>query len=110
MDDLFPGESEPIADDPILRGVDLAMSRLIQRDCFTDRTLRVLDELRAEVLSGVRATEPRTCRWTVGPIWKLGGETCVCQLPTGHDGPHECSCGSWFEGCGRPDAEPGDSE
>ena len=59
---------------------------------------------------GRPATEPRTCRWTVGPIWKLGGETCVCQLPTGHDGPHECSCGSWFEGCGRPDAEPGDSE
>jgi hypothetical protein len=41
------------------------------------------------------------CGWLVGPVWKLGGETCVCMKPTAHDGPHECDCGAWFEGCGR---------
>lgn len=52
----FKGESAPIAHDPILRGVDLAMDRLVREDCFTDRMLRVLDELRAEVL-GVETME-----------------------------------------------------
>jgi hypothetical protein len=47
------------------------------------------------------------CGWWVGPIWKLGGETCVCHLEPGHDGGHECSCGAWFEGCGHP---PGTKE
>lgn len=39
--DLYPGESEPIALDPVLRGVDLALERLVRADCFTERTLRV---------------------------------------------------------------------
>lgn len=52
---LFAGEAEPIATDPILRGVDLAMDRLVRQDCFTERTIRILDELRAEVL-GVAST------------------------------------------------------
>jgi hypothetical protein len=47
---------------------------------------------------------PSHCGAKVGPIWKLGGETCVCVLPPGHvqraDGPygadHVCSCGAWF--------------
>jgi hypothetical protein len=46
----------------------------------------------------------KVCGWWVGPIWKLDGETCVCMKPEGHperDG-HECSCGSWFAGCGHP--------
>lgn len=47
----FEGESDPIATNPILRGVDLAMERLVRRDCFTESTLTVLDELRAEVLA-----------------------------------------------------------
>lgn len=47
----FEGESDPIATNPILRGVDLALERLVRRDCFTERTLRILDELRAEVLT-----------------------------------------------------------
>ena len=44
------------------------------------------------------------CGWWVGPVWKAGGETCVCIKPEGHaevEG-HECSCGSWFAGCGYP--------
>jgi hypothetical protein len=42
------------------------------------------------------------CGWWVGPIWKLDGETCVCTEAPGHDMPHRCSCGAWFEGCGSP--------
>lgn len=48
----YPGETEPIAKDPVLRGVDLAMDWLVRQDCFTERTLRILDELRAEVIGG----------------------------------------------------------
>jgi hypothetical protein len=44
----------------------------------------------------------KVCGWWVGPIWKLDGETCVCSEPEGHEMPHRCNCGSWFEGCGRP--------
>jgi hypothetical protein len=40
------------------------------------------------------------CGSRVGPVWKLGGEVCVCIRSTGHPMPHECNCGSWFEGCG----------
>jgi hypothetical protein len=44
------------------------------------------------------------CGAWVGPIWKLGGETCVCIDVKGHverkDGvfgdDHICSCGAWF--------------
>lgn len=46
--------------------------------------------------------DTEVCGWWVGPIWKLDGETCVCSEPEGHDMPHKCACGSWFEGCGRP--------
>lgn len=42
------------------------------------------------------------CGWWVGPVWKLDGETCVCVEPPGHDMPHRCTCGAWFEGCGHP--------
>jgi hypothetical protein len=42
------------------------------------------------------------CVWWVGPIWKLGGETCVCTLPPHDDGQHVCTCGAWFQGCGHP--------
>lgn len=42
-----------------------------------------------------------SCGWVVGPVWKLGGETCVCKLNRDHPMPHECTCGSWFEGCGK---------
>jgi len=58
MTDRFQGESDPIATNPILRGVDLAMDRLVRADCFTERTLRVLDELRAEVLAAEQAHTP----------------------------------------------------
>jgi hypothetical protein len=58
MTDRFKGESDPIATNPILRGVDLAVDRLVRADCFTDRTLRVLDELRAEVLAAEQAHTP----------------------------------------------------
>lgn len=54
---LFKGEHEPIARNPILRGVDLAMDRLVRRDCFTERTIRIIDELRAEV-AGVELPVP----------------------------------------------------
>jgi len=46
---LHPDEFEPVATNPLLRGVDLALERLIRRDCFTERTLRVIDELREEI-------------------------------------------------------------
>lgn len=46
---LHPDEREPIALNPLLRGVDLALDRLIRRDCFSERTLRVIDELRDEI-------------------------------------------------------------
>ena len=46
---LHPDEREPIALNPLLRGVDLALDRLIRRDCFSERTLRVIDELRDEL-------------------------------------------------------------
>jgi hypothetical protein len=44
------------------------------------------------------------CGALVGPVWKLGGETCVCIEQAGHveraDGAfgadHLCSCGAWF--------------
>lgn len=36
------------------------------------------------------------CPDQVGPIWKLGGETCGCVLPAGHGTDHECSCGAWW--------------
>ena len=49
-------EDGPIATNPILRGVDLAMDRLVRTDTFTERTIRVLDELRAQVL-GVETPE-----------------------------------------------------
>ena len=44
------------------------------------------------------------CRKWVGPVWKLGGETCVCKLRADHfDGQfgadHECDCGAWFADC-----------
>jgi hypothetical protein len=56
MPDLYPGESEPVHSNPILRGVDLAVDRLVRRDCFTGMTLRILDELRAEI-AGVQTQE-----------------------------------------------------
>ncbi|MFB7843617.1 hypothetical protein [Microbacterium sp. NPDC056052] len=59
MSELFPGESEPIATNPILRGVDIAIGRLVQRDCFTTRTLEILDDLRAEVLGVTTQAEVR---------------------------------------------------
>jgi hypothetical protein len=44
--------------------------------------------------------DTETCGWWVGPVWLLDGETCVCVEPPGHDMPHRCDCGAWFEGCG----------
>ncbi len=55
----YPGESDPIAVDPVLRGVDLAMDRLVRADCFTPRTLQVLNLLRAEVLGVATIAEVR---------------------------------------------------
>lgn len=34
----------------IIAGIDMVEERLVLRDCFSERTLRLLDELRAEVL------------------------------------------------------------
>ena len=52
-------EAGPIATNPILRGVDLAMDRLVRTDTFTERTIRVLDALRAEVLGVTTPDEVR---------------------------------------------------
>ena len=59
MTKLYPGESEPVATNPVLRGVDLAVERLVRADCFTGRTLSVLDELRAEILGVATQAEVR---------------------------------------------------
>jgi hypothetical protein len=45
--------------------------------------------------------QPGRCGKWVGPVWKTGGETCVCKLRADHaDGQfgadHECNCGAWF--------------
>lgn len=56
--------------------------------------------IRAEALE--EAGMSGVCGWWVGPVWKLDGETCVCKLEPGHAGGHECTCGSWFDGCGYP--------
>lgn len=56
---LYSGETSPVALNPVLRGVDLALDRLVRSDCFSDRTLRILDELRAEI---VGATTPDQMR------------------------------------------------
>jgi len=55
-------------------------------------------------------TADEVCGDTVGPIWKLDGETCVCHLPPAHvferavdtNGldrrAHQCTCGSsWYD-------------
>lgn len=85
---LYAGESEPIADNPILRGVDLALERLVKRDCFTERTLAVLDELRAEVLA------VHVCAY--------------CPTCGVHDGEHHKCCGC-YDGvcCQEPNLEIG---
>jgi hypothetical protein len=48
------------------------------------------------------------CTAQTGPVWKLDGESCGCDLPAGHetepphqiDGidsrDHQCGCGSWW--------------
>lgn len=40
--------------------------------------------------------DDQTCTAQTGPVWKCGGERCGCVLAAGHDGDHECSCGSWW--------------
>ncbi|MGK9222266.1 MULTISPECIES: hypothetical protein [unclassified Microbacterium] len=68
-DERFKGESEPIATNPILRGVDLAVDRLVRSDCFTERTLKILDDLRAEVL-GVDSAEQVRAHYASQPKGK----------------------------------------
>ena len=64
-------------------------------------------EANPEVMAGIEAQRRElgvyddVCGWEVGPVWKAGGEVCRCAKQSGHDMPHECDCGSWFEGCGR---------
>lgn len=93
----FAGESEPIATDPILRGVDLAMDRLVRQDCFTERTLRILDDLRAEVLGIETPTEITYCEsceadrlWEtegIQPVWASPTHTCPAHArPPGDSG------------------------
>lgn len=63
-------------------------------------------ERQARTQQADRIGPDQACGWWVGPVWKLDGETCVCKLSAGHPMPHECTCGSWFEGCGQgPDQE-----
>lgn len=59
------------------------------------------------------------CTAQTGPIWKLGGESCGCYLPAGHEQlpagqeingidarDHQCSCGSWWVDSLRVDRRP----
>lgn len=48
-------------------------------------------------------TTDTACGARTGPIWKLGGEVCVCVRLPGHPEQghtagtdHACSCGAWF--------------
>lgn len=82
----FKGEREPIARNPVLRGVDLAIDRLVRQDCFTQRTLDILDALRAEVLGVSQAAlrehyaSDAPDQWIV--INGMGGYICsVCGDP-----------------------------
>jgi hypothetical protein len=61
------------------------------------------DVLEAWVRNGPLAAASE-CRWWVGPVWKLDGETYVCVEPAGHAMPHRSSDGTWFEECGHPPA------
>jgi hypothetical protein len=61
-----------------------------------------LRELQARSQEADRIGPSQVCGWWVGPVWKLDGETCVCTLRASHPMPHECPCGSLFEGCGHP--------
>lgn len=79
----YDGESEPIARNPVLRGVDLAMDRLVRSDCFTEQTLRILDALRAEVLGVSSDAEVRAA------YRKHDCEDCTACL---HDGHKCCGC------------------
>lgn len=45
----FAGESSPIATNPILRGVDLAIDRLVAGGVFQGDAVRILDDLRSEI-------------------------------------------------------------
>lgn len=87
--ELYRGESEPVATNPVLRGVDLAMDRLVREDCFTERTLRVLDELRAEVL-GVATPEEVRAHYPADPVHP--------PMPVGHIRACGCpECVAWLE-------------
>lgn len=46
-------------------------------------------------LTLAQADEP-TCTAIVGPVWKLGGESWICQRAEGHDGDHATSDGCWW--------------
>lgn len=56
----------------------------------------------AAIFEALAAERGIVCGWEVGPIPKLDGHTCRCNKVAPHRLPHECDCGSWFEGCGRP--------
>ena len=45
------------------------------------------------------------CTAQTGAVWKLDGEPCGCNLADGHEGDHECSCGSWWVDSIRRDKE-----
>lgn len=38
-------------------------------------------------------------------VLNVPGEALVCELPSGHEGKHECGCTRW----GRPQTPPGES-
>jgi hypothetical protein len=37
------------------------------------------------------------CRDVVGPVWKLDGESWICELPLGHDGDHAVGDTWWTD-------------
>jgi hypothetical protein len=78
--ELYRGESEPVATNPVLRGVDLAMDRLVREDCFTERTLRVIDELRAEVL-GVATPDEVRAHYPTPEVRSDAGRRSVVSTP-----------------------------
>lgn len=48
----------------IIAGIDMAEERLVQRDCFSERTLRLLDELRAEFRNDGAPGEVAFAKWS----------------------------------------------
>lgn len=49
------------------------------------------------------------CTALLGPLTMLDGQICGCRLDAGHDGAHECGCGSSWSDLPTPDGGNGNA-